>query len=114
MSLKDITAVAMNPGGMPQSRCFADAPLLMKTIMSGLSATMPITKHLTSKLNTLEDASKNVVWLSMESEHEGTRGYFDGLKPSTSSSESRDEGKQAELWASCAKWAKLESSETVL
>jgi hypothetical protein len=87
-SLKQITAVAMNPGDMPQSRCFADAPLVMKSALSVISFMMPVAKHFMGKIITSEDASKNVVSLSMASENEGSRGYFEGLKQSKSLSES--------------------------
>jgi hypothetical protein len=106
--------VAVNPGDMPQSRCFTDAPLVMKSAVSVLSFVMPVAKHFMSKVITSEDASKNVVSLSMGPENEGARGYFEGLKQATSSSESQDEAKQAELWASCEKWANLAPSETTL
>lgn len=106
--------MAVNPGDMPQSRCFTDAPLVMKSAVSVLSFMMPVAKHFMSKVITSEDASKNVVSLSMASENEGARGYFEGLKQSTSSNESRDETKQAELWVSCEKWTNLAASETIL
>lgn len=82
--------------------------------MSVASPILPIMKRLTGGLITLKDASKNVVALSIGFEGEGARGYFDGLKPSISSSESQDERIQGELWALCEKWAKIERLETVL
>lgn len=82
--------------------------------MSIVSFMLPVVKHFTSTLVTAEDASKAIVSLSIGSENKGATGYFEGAKQSTSSDDSQDEVKQAQLLAKCVEWAKFGRTETML
>lgn len=98
---------------MPGSRAFDNVPFIFKTTMFIVGHfVFPIVKYFTQTLNTPTNAGKELVTMTMGPE--GTAGYFLRLQRKESSAESRDEGKQGQLWLVCEKWVELDPSETVL
>ncbi|KAG6853194.1 hypothetical protein C0991_006183 [Blastosporella zonata] len=100
--LRGITAVAVDPGTMPDSRATSqDVPAVwnfgMKYVLSPLQ---PLLKYAMPSLRKSSTAGKELVQLSLADAHSGFRAasYYQGLKPANSSEESYDETKAARLW----------------
>lgn len=75
---------------------------------------LPVAQYFTDAVNTTKTAGRNLVMMSVGKDHNGERGYYFGQKPRDSSIKSQDEEMQEKLWLACARWTKLEPSETVL
>lgn len=75
---------------------------------------LPVAQYFTDTVNTTNTSGRNLVMMSVGEKHNGERGYFLGQKSTASSLQSQDEEMQEKVWLACARWAKLEPSETVL
>jgi hypothetical protein len=113
--LKDITVVAVDPGNMPTSRCFNEAPVVFKSIIYVIGRFMlPISQHVSDTFVTTKTSAQNLVLMSVGEEMHGARGYYSRQKSEKSSLESQDERLQENLWLACEKWASLDPAETAL
>lgn len=115
--LKNITVTAMDPGGMPDSRCMAgdSIPASWKFLMRYVLAPLqPVLKHVVPTLRTATSAGVDLVELAVGPGASGKQGYFTMLNSDKSSKESYDEEKQKILWGKSLEWANLSSEDTVL
>lgn len=115
--LKNITVTAMDPGGMPDSRCMAgdSVPTSWKILMRYFLAPLqPILKHAVPTLRTSTDAGVDLVELSIDPKFAGKRGYYTMLNSDKSSKESYDEEKQKIVWDRSLEWAGVSPEDTVL
>lgn len=112
--MKNITALAMDPGGIPNSRAFDNVPSLFKNVMYIAGYLAPVAKHFVPVLTTPQDAGRNLVAMCLGPEHKGARGYYLKQKQKSSSAESHDEAMQERVWAACEKWSNFQRKETIL
>lgn len=115
--LKNITVTAMDPGGMPDSRCMAgdSVPASWKFLMRYvLSPLQPVLKYLAPNLRTATDAGVDLVEFAIGPKFAGKRGYFTMLDSDKSSKESYDEEKQNVAWKKSLEWANVNPEDTVL
>ncbi|KAL2694769.1 hypothetical protein Neosp_001356 [[Neocosmospora] mangrovei] len=113
-NLSGITVMAMDPGGIVDSRAHTAQKPVMRFVLGTLSHLLPLTKHITSSFRRSADAGKDLAELSVGKEFEGTTGYFLGVKREEESPMTKDESKQRIIWEACWRWAGLEEGETVL
>ncbi|KAG6910619.1 hypothetical protein DXG01_009128 [Tephrocybe rancida] len=115
VQLKGITALAVDPGTIPDSRATNQAVpatwrLGTKYILNPLQ---PVLKYIMPSLRKSSTAGAGLARLSLGEVYPGTgaASYYQGLKPARSSKESYDEAKAAKLWdSSVALWQRESGS----
>ncbi|KAJ5668304.1 uncharacterized protein N7477_006874 [Penicillium maclennaniae] len=112
--LSKMTALAMDPGGLPASRAQAIQKSSTRKLFAVINILMPILKHLTSMFRTTEDAGRDLVAVSMDPAFQGKGGYYVGQNQDAPAAISKDKKEQERLWAACWRWAGLKAEETVL
>jgi len=113
-SLKNITVVALDPGGMTGTRAFDQAPFLMRFFLQYVLATLAhITKYFSS-FSTPKDSAWELLKIALGPEGAGKKGYFVGLAPGTSGPQSNDRELQERVWKACVKWCGMKQSDTKL
>ncbi|OAQ59573.1 short-chain dehydrogenase [Pochonia chlamydosporia 170] len=116
-NLKNVTAIAVNPGNMVDSRALRTntPPSLHKMQTFVYRPLLPILRLIMGPtLRTAAPAGADVVDLTLSPEYAGKRGFFTLLQDDESSPDSRDEEKQARLWKQTLLWAKVTKDSTVL
>ncbi|KAF5376876.1 hypothetical protein D9615_007245 [Tricholomella constricta] len=114
-ALKGITAIALDPGGLPDSRAMSnDTPvawgILMKYFLNPLQ---PVLKFAVPTLRKSGAAEKDLVQLGLGEVYRGANGYYIMSKPGKSSADSYDEAKCARLWERSVVWSGIEPAGTV-
>lgn len=109
-----MTALAMDPGGLPASRSQAEQKRSNRLLFATVNFLMPVLKHLTSAFRTTEDAGRDLVTMSVDPAFQGKSGYYVGQKGEVAAAASKDEKLQKRLWDACCRWAALRPDETVL
>lgn len=112
--LSNMTALAMDPGGLPASRSQAEQKRSNRLLFATVNFLMPVLKHLTSAFRTTEDAGRDLVTMSVDPAFQGKSGYYVGQKGEVAAAASKDEKLQKRLWDACCRWAALRPDETVL
>ncbi|KAJ5570231.1 short chain dehydrogenase/reductase SDR [Penicillium hispanicum] len=112
--LSKITALAMDPGGLPSSRAQAEQKKSTRRLFAVMNFLMPLLKHLTTAFRTTEDAGRDLVAVSLDPKFQGEGGYYVCQKQASPTAISTDVEVQRGLWDSCCKWAGLSNEETML
>ncbi|KAI0889239.1 uncharacterized protein GGS22DRAFT_69007 [Annulohypoxylon maeteangense] len=114
--LRNITAVAINPGNLVDSRALqTNTPWwypYMQTFI--LRPFLPLHQLRDPTIRTAALAGIDVAELALNPAYAGERGFFTFLKKDQSSAESQDEVKQEALWAKSLEWAKITKDDTAL
>ncbi|KAK6956709.1 hypothetical protein Daesc_001988 [Daldinia eschscholtzii] len=115
-NLRNITAVAYNPGGLVDSRLFdknTSRPLnlLMRYVVQPL---LPLVHYANPQMRLGAESGVDAIELALDHVCPGERGYFELLEKDESSAESRDKAKQERLWAQSAEWANINKENTAL
>ncbi|TVY17686.1 Retinol dehydrogenase 14 [Lachnellula arida] len=111
-ALSKITAVALNPGNLIDSRSLRKHPpetghhAKARPPASGTRVSPPESNH--------AYAGADVVELALNPKYEGERGFFTLLEKDESSPESRDKSKQQRLWVKSAQWAGITNDNTAV
>ncbi|KAH8650662.1 putative short-chain dehydrogenase [Tricladium varicosporioides] len=116
-NLQKITAVAINPGNLVDSRAlrFNTPKSMILKQKYVYKPFLPLLKLAVGPtLRTAAPAGVDVVNLALSPEYAGERGFFTLLNKDQSSPESQDQKKQASLWAQTLKWAKITKDNTAL
>ncbi|KAK7908653.1 NAD(P)-binding Rossmann-fold containing protein [Apiospora marii] len=116
-ALSHITAVAINPGNLSDSRALrTNTPGALKVAQRlVIQPFMPILRLLSdSTMRTSRPAGEDVMKLALGIAHPGERGFFTHLRKEASSPGSLDEGKQEELWAKTLDWTKVTAGSTAM
>ncbi|THV54595.1 hypothetical protein BGAL_0023g00030 [Botrytis galanthina] len=111
-----ISAVAMDPGGLTDSRCMSSGvPSAWWFLMRGvLGPLQPLLKYLVPTLRNTKVAAADLIDISVGKEYRGSSGYYVMLNKDESSPESQDEEKQLRLWKKSMEWIKLSQDQTPL
>ncbi|RAH53641.1 short chain dehydrogenase/reductase SDR [Aspergillus piperis CBS 112811] len=112
--LSGITALAMDPGGLPSSRAQAGQKRSARWLFRVVEFLMPVLKYMTTMFRTLDDAGRDLVAVSVGDEFRGKLGYFVGTKEVAPAAISEDREAQEKLWENCWRWAGMRTEETVL
>ncbi|KAL4862870.1 hypothetical protein BDV12DRAFT_206891 [Aspergillus spectabilis] len=121
LALNKITAVAVNPGNLADSRALrVNTPPLL-TIMS-MFVVRPflflLRRFVDPTMRTSAEAAADIVEFATrpntDSLDDRTAGYYTLAKQDVSSPDSLDEAKQEALWAKTIEWARISSEDTAL
>ncbi|GLB05914.1 hypothetical protein AtubIFM57258_001207 [Aspergillus tubingensis] len=112
--LSGITALAMDPGGLPSSRAQAGQKRSARWLFRVVEFLMPVLRYLTTMFRTIEDAGRDLVAVSVGDEFRGKSGYYVGTKEGAPAAISEDHEAQEKLWKNCWRWAGMRAEETVL
>ncbi|KAJ5700938.1 NAD(P)-binding protein [Penicillium malachiteum] len=105
--LKDITAVAVNPGNLSDSRALrSNTPFMLQFASRFVIRPLgPVLRRMIDPLmRTAETAGKDVIELTVDDRFKGTSGYFTLLEQGEGPPDSVDEDKQAAVWDKTVKW----------
>lgn len=108
--LRNITAVAINPGNLTDSRALrTNTPQSLKNVQSFMLRPLrPILRAVMDPtLRTSATAGVDVADLAASRAYPGERGYFTMLKKDESSPESQVVEKQERIWAGTLRWARI-------
>ena len=114
--LGNITAVAINPGNLSDSRALRTNTPRMIVILSWL-VIRPLRfllRFIDPTMRTVAEAGADVVNLATNNAHPNDRGYFTLLKKDTSSPDSMEEETQQKLWSGTLEWARITPESTAL
>ncbi|GLA31614.1 hypothetical protein ACMYSQ_003629 [Aspergillus niger] len=112
--LSGVTALAMDPGGLPSSRAQAGQKRSARWLFKVAEFLMPVLRYMITMFRTIEDAGHDLVVVSVGAEFRGKRGYFVGVKKVAPAALSEDREAQEKLWGNCWRWAGMRTEETVL
>ncbi|RYP63451.1 hypothetical protein DL769_006949 [Monosporascus sp. CRB-8-3] len=115
-NLSKITAVAINPGNLVDSRALrVNTPGMLAYLQKFvLRPLMPLMRLRDPTMRQVSAAGVDVAKLALDQEYAGARGYYTLLKKDESSPESKDEKKQEALWVRSAQWAGINKENTSL
>ncbi|KAI4224936.1 MAG: hypothetical protein L6R36_004295 [Xanthoria steineri] len=114
--LRNITAVAINPGTLSDSRALRTncPPMLVFMSRFVFQPLRPLLRFMDPTMRTSAEASVDVVDLAVRAVHPQDRGYFTMLKHDDSAPESMELRTQQSLWKKTLEWARITQENTVL
>ncbi|KAF5980360.1 dehydrogenase/reductase [Fusarium bulbicola] len=112
--LSGITAIAMDPGGMVDSRAHKIQTPFMRFAFSLVLILLPILRYFTDTMRPAAQSGRELVELSVGEKYKGTKGYFMGARREEEDVACKDTHKRELLWNACWKWAGMKEEETVL
>ncbi|KAM7204221.1 short-chain dehydrogenase [Naviculisporaceae sp. PSN 640] len=114
-SLSHITAIAINPGNLVDSRATrTNTPAYMGLMTKALAPLLPIIRLKDQTARKAAAAGADVIDLALNKTSPGERGFFTMNKKDVSSPDSLDREKQERVWRSTLGWIRLGKGETVL
>jgi len=115
-NLKHLSAVAQDPGGIPESRTWSapGLPWVWRWAMAIMSPLLPVVSYVVPKLRSVDDAAKDLVEISVGEGFVREKGYFEMMRKGGNSTESEDQGMQRRLWEKSLEWAGVGMESTVL
>lgn len=114
-SLSKITAIAVNPGNLVDSRATrTNAPTYMGIMTKALAPFLPIIRLKDQTARKSASAGADVIDLAVNRASPGERGFFTMRKKDVSSPDSLDTEKQERVWKSTLGWIGLSKGDTVL
>lgn len=115
--LKNITAVAINPGNLVDSRALrSNTPRSMSLMQTFVyKPLLPVLKlSMGPTLRTAAPAGVDVAELALSDKYAGQRGFYTLLQKDESSPDSQDKQKQSALWSQTLRWASITQEDTKL
>ncbi|KAI0814717.1 hypothetical protein GGR55DRAFT_444801 [Xylaria sp. FL0064] len=114
--LSKITAVAIDPGSIADSRALrTNTPTILSHMQRYvLQPLRSAIRLMAPYVRSSVDAGADVTDLALNRKYAGERGYFRLMVPGPSSAESLDEVKQQKLWVKTAEWAKITREDVAL
>ncbi|KAI1853499.1 hypothetical protein JX266_001483 [Neoarthrinium moseri] len=115
--LEKITVVAINPGGLIDSRALrTNTPMSMAVMQTlVLKPLLPLLRFLMGPtIRPAAPAGVDVVDIALDPKFAAERGFFTLLQKDESSPESRDEQTQSRLWTQTLTWAKINKDNTLI
>ncbi|KAA8643746.1 hypothetical protein EYZ11_007101 [Aspergillus tanneri] len=115
-NLKHLTAVAINPGNLSDSRALqVNTPFILQILSRFVIRPFrPLLRFVDPIMRTASEAGMDVAELAVSETYAGESGYFTLLEKSTSSPESLDWEKQQRLWKKTLEWAGITADDTAL
>ncbi|KAI1876645.1 hypothetical protein JX265_004171 [Neoarthrinium moseri] len=116
-NLNKITVVAINPGGLIDSRALrTNTPMSMAVMQTlVLKPLLPLLRFLMGPtIRPAAPAGVDVVDIALDPKFAAERGFFTLLQKDESSPESRDEQTQSRLWTQTLTWVKINKDNTLI
>lgn len=114
--MRNITAIALHPGSLVDSRSLrTNAPGYLgiaQTLV--LRPFLPILRRRDPTFRKARDAGVDTMELTLGKIRPGERGYFVCRDPDESAPQSRNAEVQEKLWAKSAEWAGITEEKTAL
>ncbi|KAI0891975.1 hypothetical protein F4806DRAFT_500555 [Annulohypoxylon nitens] len=114
---KNISVVAINPGGLGDSRCFtSNTPLSVQLTQTFIHKPfIPIIRRLADPtFRSSAEAASDVVKLAVDEKYQREQGYFTLLEKDDSDPLTMDEHVQQRVWQKSLQWAKITKDNTAL
>jgi hypothetical protein len=110
----NITAVAINPGNLSDSRALRVNTPKMLQIMSKyfIQPMRPLLRFVDPTMRTSREAGIDVAKLATGEESPGVRGFFTLLKKDTSSPDSLDSEIQEAIWRKTLEWTDIRNGDS--
>ncbi|OJJ75762.1 hypothetical protein ASPBRDRAFT_116822 [Aspergillus brasiliensis CBS 101740] len=107
--LQKVTALAVNPGNLSDSRALrVNTPAKLQFISRFIIKPLrPLLQYKDHTMRTSAEAALDIADLAVGPDFAGAKGYFTWKKPDTSSPESLDPEKQKQLWEKTLEWLGL-------
>ncbi|CAF3453454.1 unnamed protein product [Fusarium graminearum] len=112
--LSGITATAMDPGGVVDSRAHKIQKPIIRFAFSLIVLLLPITKYFTDELRSSAQSGRELVELAVGDKYQGEKGYFMGARREKEDAICMDAEKRDVLWKACWEWAGIKKKETAL
>ncbi|KAF9762217.1 hypothetical protein IL306_003510 [Fusarium sp. DS 682] len=112
--LSGITAIAMDPGGMVDSRAHRIQKPSMRLAFGLVFILLPIIQHFTDTMRPAAQSGRELVELSVGERFKSEKGYFMGARREEEDVICKDLHKRKILWDACWKWAGMSGEETVV
>ncbi|KJZ77589.1 hypothetical protein HIM_02766 [Hirsutella minnesotensis 3608] len=115
--LNGVTAIAVNPGNMVDSRALrTNTPLSLRRMQTFVyKPLLPVLRlAMGPTLRTAAPGGKDIIELTVHPKYQGERGFFTMTEKDESSPESRDTDKQSKLWTQTLRWARITKENSVL
>ncbi|KAI0900155.1 hypothetical protein F4806DRAFT_493149 [Annulohypoxylon nitens] len=114
--LSNITAIAMNPGNLVDSRALqTNTPWWYPYMQTFILKPFLLLHQLRDPtIRTAAQAGIDVAELALNPTYVGERGFFTFLKKDESSAESREESRQEALWTKSLEWARITKDDTAM
>lgn len=114
--MANIHVLAVDPGGLLDSRVFsqADVPFFIWFAITIASFLQPLVKYLNPKLNTTHGAAKDVVDIAVADRFAGKQGHYLMSKEDGSSPDSQNEVVQGKLFTKSVQWCGMKQEDTIL
>ncbi|KAE8420996.1 hypothetical protein BDV36DRAFT_305572 [Aspergillus pseudocaelatus] len=115
-TLHGVTAIAVNPGNLSDSRTLrVNTPAKLQFISRFIIQPLqPLLKYKDPTMRTAAEAGIDVAELAVDPQFTGAKGYFTWKKQDTSSPESFDAVKQQSLWEKTLEWVGLAEEDLPL
>ncbi|KAK7189883.1 hypothetical protein DPSP01_008408 [Paraphaeosphaeria sporulosa] len=115
-TLSSICVLAVDPGGLLDSRVFAqaDVPLLWWVLINIARFLQPLWRRFNPRMNTSAGAARDVADLAVADELAGKEGHFLFRDEDESSPASYDEEMQGRLFVKSVEWCMIRQEDTVL
>ncbi|KAJ5581654.1 hypothetical protein N7535_000274 [Penicillium sp. DV-2018c] len=110
--LSKITVMAMDPGGLVDSRAHEVQRPTTRVMFKVLSLLLPVFKLFTYTLRSNADSARDVLALALAPEFASVRGHFNGREPQAPARACEDAAKREVIWKACWGWAGIEEGET--
>lgn len=115
--MKQITAIAVNPGNLVDSRALTtNTPQSLSRMQRFVyKPLLPLLRLLMGPtLRTSAPAGVDIADISVNHKYDGERGFFTLTQKDQSSPESQDEFTQTRLWGATLSWANITKDNTAL
>ncbi|KAF2194381.1 short chain dehydrogenase/reductase SDR [Zopfia rhizophila CBS 207.26] len=114
--MKQIAALAVDPGGLLDSRAFLgkDVPQGWAILIRIVNWLQPLLKLVKPTLRRASDGAEDIINLAVSPQYAGQECYFEMNQKAESSPDSKNERLQALLWDKSLEWCKLDQNDTVL
>ncbi|KAI4240597.1 MAG: hypothetical protein LQ352_007612 [Teloschistes flavicans] len=115
-TLHKITAVAINPGSLSDSRALqVNTPFFLSFMSRWIIPLLkPLIRLSDPTMRSSAEAGVDVTELATRAARGQDRGYFTLLKPDISAPQSTDETTQQKLWEKTSQWARITRENTAL
>ncbi|KAI1378854.1 putative short-chain dehydrogenase [Hypoxylon crocopeplum] len=116
-NLSKVTAVAVNPGNLGDSRAFTtntpnSIQFMQKFVMKPL---MPLIRRFADPtFRPSSEAGRDIIELGMGKADDGERGYYTLLEKDEPDPSALDTEKQQKIWTKSVEWAKINKDNTAL
>ncbi|KAJ5919514.1 hypothetical protein N7454_009349 [Penicillium verhagenii] len=114
-SFGEITAVAMDPGAVVNSRAHGiHRRFVNKLIFRMMNFLHPVLSLFTYRFRTTAESARDLVALAVDPKYQSVRGYFDGQNAIAPATVVTETDQPEVLWSACWNWVEMKDGETCL